>query len=106
MPKRYETTGSASFSIDGVLQYSVRNDKMNCYYFRFCINSQNKDYYSVISVTVPDTVRKSSPFIIEGLRLLISGHFRSWQKTGHVSIELVADSIEILGDGLPEEDEI
>lgn len=105
MPKRYETTGSASFTIEGVLQYSVRNDKMKCDYFRFCINGSDKQYYSVISVTVPFTVRSGSPYIVEGLRLLISGHFRSWQKSDRVSLELVADSIEILGEGA-EEDEI
>ena len=104
MPKRYETTGSASFTIEGVLQYAVHNNKMKCYYYRFCINGSDKQYYSVISVTVPDQI-VAGYHHAEGLRLLISGHFRSWQKSDRVSLELVADSIEILGEGA-EEDEI
>lgn len=104
MPKRYETTGSASFTIEGVLQYAVHNDKMKCYYYRFCINGSDKQYYSVISVTVSDQL-VAGYHHAEGLRLLTSGHFRSWQKSDRVSLELVADSIEILGEGA-EEDEI
>lgn len=88
----FSTNGKTIFRLWGFVQKVQRNEKMFCDYVMFNIKSRNNpDFFDIISVCVPDSLGICCE---RGDALTITGYVRSWNRSGGVALELVADKIE------------
>ena len=90
----YSTNGKTVFRLWGFVQKVQRNEKLWCDYVMFNIKSKNNpEYYDIISICVPDHVGVQCE---RGDSLTVTGYIRSWNRSGSIALELVADKVEAL----------
>lgn len=91
------TNGKTVFRLWGFVKEVKRNDKLFCDYVMFNIKSRNNpEFYDIISICVPDSL---GVMCESGDCLTITGYIRSWNRSGGVALELVADKVEALDPG-------